>query len=309
MTTEIVISQGGSWTFTVAAASSAGVGPPDTLTTYIGEAPPLAPRNLNGRELPDGQVALAWQPSVASPAVEFYTVRWWSGVSTTPPPSAAALVPGPDWVTSGAGSSMVGATNVANPRYFVPPLPTTGPWTFQVTATNTMGTSTPSTFMVNMQGFVPSRPVSFAVEVNTAGTVNAEWTASPFGVPAPTSYTVGLYAPSVCSSDDTCTTSLLASQTIDAITPRGPSGVFDLFTLGSNSKSGVYTVVVYATNSLGDGGTARSSILITPGFIKRLAAAEDPVDIAGAKLPPTLEALTKLECRRGVLSGAMCKIL
>ena len=126
---------------------------------------------------------------------------------------------------------------------------------------------------------------------------------------APTSYTVGLYAPSVCTSDDTCTTSLLASQTIDAITPRGPSGVFDLFTLGRNSKSGVYTVVVYATNALGDGGTARSSILITSGFIKRLAAAEDPVDIAGAKLPPTLEALTKLECRRGVLSGTMCKIL
>lgn len=309
ITTQVDISQGGSWTFTVAAASSAGVGPPDTLTTYIGEAPPLAPRNLSGRELPDGQVALAWQPSVASPAVEFYTVRWWSGVSTTPPSSAAALVPGPDWVSSGAGSSMVGAVSVANPRYFVPPLPTTGPWTFQITATNTMGTSTPSTFMVNMQGFVPSRPISFAVEVNPVGTVNAEWTASPFGVPAPTSYTVGLYAPPVCTSDDTCTTSLLASQTIDAITPRGPSGVFDLFTLGRNSKAGVYTVVVYATNSLGDGGTARSSILLTPGFIKRLAAAEDPVDIAGAKLPPTLEALTKLECRRGVLSGSLCKML
>lgn len=309
ITTQVNISQGGSWTFTVAAASSAGVGPPDTITTYLGEAPPLAPRNLSGRELADGQVALAWQPSVASPAVEFYTVRWWSGVSTTPPPSAAALVPGQDWVSSGAGASMVGAVSVANPRYFVPPLPTTGPWTFQVTATNDMGTSTPSTVMVNLQGFVPSRPIALAVEVNPAGTFNAEWTASPFGVPAPSTYTVGLYGPPVCTSDDTCTTTLLASQTIDAIIPRGPSGVFDLFTLGTNSRSGVYTVVVYGTNVLGDGGTARSSILITPGFIKRLTSVQDPIDTARAKLPPTLEALTKLECLRGLLSGSICRAI
>lgn len=309
LTTEIVISQGGSWTFTVAAASSAGVGPADTLTTYIGEAPPLAPRNLDGRELVDGQVALSWQPSIASPAVQFYTIRWWSGVSTTPPPSAAALVPGPDWVSSGAGSSMVGAVNVANPRYFVPPLPTTGPWTFQVTATNTMGTSVPSTVMVNMQGFVPSRPIALAVEVNSAGTVNAEWTASPFGVPAPTSYTVGLYAPSVCTADDSCTTTLLASETIAASTPRGPSAVLDLFTLGRNSQPGVYTVVVYGTNTLGDGASARSSILVTQGAINRLTGNQDPVDTSGSKLPRRLEELTALECLRGMLTGSMCRLI
>lgn len=309
LTTEVDISQGGQWTFTVAAASSAGVGAADTLTTYVGDAPPLAPRNLSGRELVDGQVALSWQPSVASPGVQFYTVRWWSGVSTTPPPSAAALVPGPDWVSSGAGASMVGAVNVANPRYFVPPLPTTGPWTFQVTATNSMGTSTPSTFMVNMQGFVPSRPISFAVEVNQAGTFNTEWTASPFGVPAPTSYTVGLYAPTTCGQDDSCTTPLLASETIAATTPRGPSGVFDLFTLGRNSKPGVYTVVVYATNTLGDGASARSSILVTQGFINRLTAEQDSVDTARSKLPRLLEELTALECLRGMLTGSMCRLI
>lgn len=309
LTTEIDISQGGTWTFTVAAASSAGVGPSDTLTTYVGEAPPLAPRNLVGRELVDGQVALSWQPSVASPAVEFYTIRWWSGVSTTPPPSAAALVPGQDWVTSGAGAAMVGATNVANPRYFVPPLPTTGPWTFQVTATNSMGTSTPSTFMVNMQGFVPSRPISFAVEVNQAGTFNTEWTASPFGVPAPTSYTVGLYAPEVCSRDDSCSSQLLASETIAATLPRGPSGVFDLFTLGRDSKPGVYTVVVYATNTLGDGASARSSILITQGFINRLTGSQDTIDTSKAKLPKLLAELTALECLRGMLTGSMCRLV
>lgn len=309
LTTEIDISQGGQWTFTVAAASSAGVGPADSLTTYVGDAPPLAPRNLAGRELVDGQVSLSWQPSVASPNVQFYTVRWWSGVSTTPPPSAAALVPGPDWVTSGAGASMVGAVNVTNPRYFVPPLPTTGPWTFQVTATNSMGTSTASTVMVNMQGFVPSRPISFAVEVNTAGTVNAEWTASPFGVPAPTSYTVGLYAPEVCSRDDSCSSQLLASETIAATVPRGPSGVFDLFTLGRDSKPGVYTVVVYATNALGDGASARSSILITQGFINRLTGSQDTIDTSKAKLPKLLAELTALECLRGLLTGSMCKVL
>ncbi|MFM9135160.1 MAG: hypothetical protein ACKOT0_06970, partial [bacterium] len=202
--------------------------------------------------------------------------------------------------------SMLGAVTVTNPRYFVPPLPTTGPWTFQVTATNSMGTSTPSYVMVNMQGFVPSRPISLVANLNVAGTVNAEWTASPFGVPAPTSYTAGLYAPASCTGDDTCTSPLLASQTIPATYPRGPSGVFDLFNLGANSIPGVYTVVVYGTNIMGDGVTARSSILVTPAFIKRLVAAQDAIDTADAKLPPTLEALTILECSRGLISGAPC---
>ncbi len=306
LSTQVNISQGGPWTFTVAAMSSAGVGPPDTLEAYLGNAPPMPPRNVAGRELFDGQVALSWQPSVASPAVQFYTVTWWSGTATTPPPSAATLTPGPDWVSTGAGASMVGAVTVTNSRYFVPPLPTTGPWTFQVTATNSMGTSTASYVMVNMQGFVPSRPISLAVEVNQVGTFNAEWTASPFGVPAPATYTAGLYGPSTCVQDDTCTTPLLASQTIPAIYPRGPSGVFDLFSLGSNSTPGVYTVVVYGTNIMGNGATARSSILLTPAFIKRLTALQDGVDIADAELPPTLQALNALECSRGLISGALC---
>lgn len=306
LSTTVNISQGGPWTFTVAAVSSAGAGAPDTLSAYLGDAPPEPPRNVTGRELINGQVALAWQPGMASPPISSYTVTWWSGTSTTPPASAASLTPGPEWVTTGAGSSMVGTVSVSGTRYFIPPLPTTGPWTFQVTATNAMGTSAPSTTMVNMQGFVPSRPIGLDVEVTSLGAVNASWSASPFGVPVPTSYTIGLYAPTSCTQDDTCTTPLLQSATVDAASSRGPSEVIDLFSLGTNSTPGVYTVAVYATNALGDGATTRSTILITNAFIKRLTAVQDAVDTSKAKMAKSVEDLSKLECKRGLLSGSAC---
>ncbi len=159
-----------------------------------------------------------------------------------------------------------------------------------------------------MQVFLPSRPISLAVEVNQAGTFNAEWTASPFGVPPPSSYTVGLYGPPVCTQDDSCRTMLLASETIAASLPRGPSGVFDLFRLGIDSRPGVYTVAVFGSNPLGDGATARSSILVTPAFIRRLTTPQDTIDTAGAKLPQTLEELIALECSRGLLSRSTCRV-
>lgn len=306
LSTTVNIAQGGSWTFTVAAAANAGVGRADTLTAYLGQAPPEPPRNVTGRELTNGQVALSWQPGLASPPISAYTVTWWSGTSTTPPASATGLVPGPEWVSTGAGSSMVGAVTVTDTRYFVPSLPTTGPWTFQVTATNSLGTSTPSTTMVNLQGFAPSRPLSLGVDVLPTGAVNADWSASPFGVPAPTSYTVGLYAPTTCTTDDSCTTPLLSSASVDASGSRGPSAVFDLFTLGANSSPGVYTVAVYATNALGDGATTRSTVLITQAFIKRLTAAQDAVDTSRASMSKSIEDLNTLECKRGLLTGSAC---
>jgi hypothetical protein len=303
---QVDISQSGLWTFTVAAQSSAGAGPDDIDTVSIGYAPPPAPRMVTGRELAGGQVAVAWQPSVSSPPVDLYTVTWWSGTSVTPPPNVPVLVPGQDWVVSGSGASTVGVATVPIARYFSPPIPTTGPWTFQVTAVNAVGASQPSTVTVPIVGTLPSRPLSLEGSIQTNGVINAQWTASPFGVPSPTSYTVGLYGPTTCTQDDSCTTPLLASSAIAAIDVRGPMSISDMFQLGTDSTPGTYTFVVYAVNEFGQGATIRDADFVTSAFISRLSSRQTAIEKAKTGIAATIEKLNSFECSKGLLSGSAC---
>ena len=99
------------------------------------------------------------------------------------------------------------------------------------------------------------------------------------GPPTPlrdTSCALGLYAPTTCGQDASCTTRLLASEMIAATIPRGPSGVLGVF---------------------------------TQGFINRLTGSQDTIDTSKAKLPKLLAELTALECLRGMLTGSMCRLV
>ena len=304
MTYTFPIATAGYWTFSVAAVDAAGSGPPDVLSITIGNAPPPPPRNLRGLELADGQVALRWQPVDVVPAVNYYTVAWWYGNSTTPPAGIPTIAPGQGGVvTAGSGTSLVGVGTTTEAVFFVPSLPAVGPWTFQIVATNSIGTSTPPvTTMVNMQGFRPSQVLALSPDVGATGRVGASWLPGAVGVPSPTSYTVGLYAPTQCTGDDSCTSAALTSLTITAPSTRGPIRVEDFFQLGRNSVAGAYTVVVYATNVYGNSATARGTVYLTPGFIAQLSVSQQAATDAKG-LPASLAKLDAQECVEGKISG------
>ena len=304
MTTQITLPQAGYWTFSVAATNAAGMGSADTISITIGNVPPPPPRNFRGVELADGQVALRWQPIVVAPPVNYFTIAWWYGDDTTPPAGLPSIAPGQGGViTAGSGTSLVGIGTTQESVFFVPSLPAAGSWMFQIVATNAVGTSTPPvTTMVNMQGFRPSQVLALSPDIGATGRVGASWIPGAVGVPAPTSYTVGLYAPTQCTGDDSCAATALTSLTLPAPSSRGPIRVADFFQLGRNSAVGAYTITVTATNAYGSSATARGTVYLTKDFIGQLAlsqqAATDAKDV-----PPTLAKLDAQECAEGNISG------
>ena len=304
MSTNVTIPAGGYWTFSVSAVDAAGAGPSDVLGITIGNAPPPPPRNFRGVELVDGQVALRWQPVVVEPSVNYYAVAWWYGTSTTPPAGLPTIAPGQGGVvTEGSGTSLVGIGTTTESVFFVPSLPAVGPWTFQIVATNAIGTSTPPvTTMVNMQGFRPSQVLALSPEIGATGRVGASWIPGAVGVPAPTSYTVALYAPTTCTGDDSCTSTALSSLTLAAPTTRGPIKVADFFQLGRNSLVGAYTITVTSANAYGNSATARGTVYLTADFIAQLTASQQAVKET-KEVPPTLAKLDAQECAAGAISG------
>ena len=305
MSTNVTIPAGGYWTFSVSAVDAAGAGPSDVLGITIGNAPPPPPRNFRGVELVDGQVALRWQPVVVEPSVNYYAVAWWYGTSTTPPAGLPTIAPGQGGVvTDGSGTSLVGIGTTTESVFFVPSLPAVGPWTFQIVATNAIGTSTPPvTTMVNMQGFRPSQVLALSPEIGATGRVGASWIPGAVGVPAPTSYTVALYAPTSCTGDDSCAANALSSLTLPAPTTRGPIKVADFFQLGRNSLVGAYTITVTSANAYGNSATARGTVYLTSDFIAQLTASQQAAQGVN-QVPPTLAQLDAQECAAGAISGA-----
>lgn len=304
MSAQVTIPVGGYWTFGVYAVDAAGAGPADSLSITIGNAPPPPPRNLRGLELVDGQVVLRWQPTVVSPPVDYYTIAWWFGDDTTPPSGIPTIAPDQGGViTAGSGTSLVGIGTAQESVFFVPSLPATGSWMFQIVSTNAIGTSTPPvTTMVNLQGFRPSQVLALSSEVGATGRVGASWIPGVVGVPSPTSYTVGLYAPTQCLGDDSCTSAALTSLIIDAPSTRGPIRVADFFQLGRNSAAGAYTITVRATNVYGNSATARGTVYLTADFISQLSSSQQAAT-AAEDVPPTLARLDAEECARGDVSG------
>jgi hypothetical protein len=72
----------------------------------------------------------------------------------------------------------------------------------------------------------------------------------------------------------------------------------DYFTLGTNSPTGAWTVVVSARNATGQGQTARSLFLVTPGLISGIGRSQT-VDSELGQLPQLLVYVDESECRSG----------
>lgn len=258
--------QAGYWQFQLAASSSAGTGLQATTTAYLGSGPPPAPANLTAVENPDGTVSLSWTPITALPPVSGYTV-----VATDP---------------SGIPRTPV---TVSVPAFTTGALMRTGTWTFSVTATSTAGTGPASTATASLLGTAPSAPTALTATVSDNGWVSAAWAAPADGVPAPTSYVLRVY-----DSGGRAVREMVIASTGIVSTVSVPR----FFTLGSNSPTGSWTVVVAARNATGLGQSARSVLEVTPGLVSGIGSTQS-IDAQFAKVPLLLADLDASECRAG----------
>ncbi len=264
--TPIPSSQPGYWEFTLAGVNSAGTGLSAIVTSYLGSGPPPAPANLTATENPDSTVTLSWSPISAMPVVSGYRI-----VATDPAgvPRAPVTVSVPAYTTSALGHL--------------------GVWTFSVSATNTAGSGPASTATVPLVGTPPSLPVNLAVSVSSNGWVSTSWGAPTSSVPAPSSYLLRIY-----DSSGRLVRALPIATSGNISTVSVP----DYFTLGTNSPTGAWTVVVSARNATGQGQTARSLFLVTPGLISGIGRSQT-VDSELGQLPQLLVYVDESECRSG----------
>ena len=233
--------ESGFWTISVAATNANGTGLAGTTSLLLGAGPPPAPQNLKARELPNGRVLLSWSPISASPPLDSYAIT-----SISPSGQATSL------------------DVIAMSTHVTAPLTTTGIWTFSVVAKNASGSSSPSSVRINVVGSVPGMVQALSTSVSASGSVDTSWLSPLESVPPPSSYSVTLYAPSSVGS------TAVASVTVPSSGMTSMVSVPALYQLGRNSPTGIWTMVVQATNATGTGIAARSSLYVTPGLVAGL---------------------------------------
>jgi len=258
--------QAGFWVFNLAGTNAGGNGLSGTVTSYLGSGPPPAPVNLTAEENPDSTVTLTWTPITAVPPVSGYTIV----------PVDPAGVPR-------------NSVTVLVPSYTTGALGMLGTWTFNVTATNTAGTSPAATVTVPLLGSAPSAPVGLAITANSSGQVSAGWGAPTSSIPVPNSYVLRAYD---------STGRLVRSLTIASSGLISTFNVPDFFSLGTNSPTGSWTFTVSARNATGAGQTARSILQVTPGLISAISKTQT-LDSDLAEVPTMLSDLDAFECRSG----------
>lgn len=233
--------ESGFWTISVAATNANGTGLAGSTSVLLGAGPPPAPQNLKARELPNGRVLLSWSPISASPPLDSYAIT-----SVSP---------------SGQATSI---NVIAMSTHVTAPLTTTGIWTFSVVAKNASGTSAPSSVRINVVGSVPGMVQALSTNASGSGSVDTSWLSPLESVPPPSSYSVTLYAPSAAGSR------AVASLTVPSTGLTSMVSIPALYQLGRNSPTGVWTMVVQATNATGPGVAASSTLYVTPGLVAGL---------------------------------------
>lgn len=251
----------GLWSISLAAQNINGTGPAGTTIAALGNAKPTAPQNLLLIERTDGGVEFSWTPTLASPPVDNYLIQ-----ATSP---------------SGTKSPVV---SVQQANALLPTPSTTGTWTYSVYAVNALGNGPASTATINIQGGVPNPVVGLVPVADAVGRLNVTFTAAPGTVPAPTSYTLAIFAPGQYSAP-------LAQQVIPAAGNLNTYSVAGFYEFGKTSPSGSYVVVVMPTNSIGNGYLTYSPIFLTPAYIKAL----DRVIAITQEVKGTVIALEDLE--------------
>lgn len=233
--------EAGFWTISVAATNANGTGLAGTTSLLLGAGPPPVPQNLKARELPDGRVLLSWSPIASSPPLDSYAIT-----SVSPSGQATSL------------------NVIAMSTHITAPLTTTGIWTFSVVAKNASGTSAPASVRINVVGSVPGMVQALSTSVSGSGSVDTSWLSPLESVPPPSSYSVTLYAPTSVGSK------AVASVSVPSTGMTSMVAVPALYQLGRNSPTGIWTIVVQATNATGTGVAASSTLYVTPGLVASL---------------------------------------
>ncbi len=258
----------GLWTISLAAQNSDGTGPPGTTVVAIGTAKPTAPANLVLIERAGGGVEFSWTPTLANPPVDNYVIQ-----ATSP---------------LGVKSPVV---SVQQANALLPTPSLTGTWTYSVYAVNALGNGPASTATINIQGGVPNPVAGLVASADAIGHVNVTFSGAPGTVPAPTSYTVALYAPGQYATP-VAQAAVPSAGSVNSYTING------LYQFGRTSPAGAYVVVAMPTNAFGNGYLTYSPIYLTSSYIRtldRVTAINQ--EIVGTALD--LQALERKACIEG----------
>jgi hypothetical protein len=242
------LTNGTAYTFTVTASNSAGAGAPSARSTAVTPATvPDAP-TVGAVTAGNASATVTWTGPAANggSAVTGYRVDAYAGTATTPART----------VTAGATASSVVVDLLTNGTSY----------TFTVTATNAVGSGTPS---ARSTAVTPAAPVSVpgapTIGTVTAGNTTATltWTA-PAGGSAVTGYRIDVFV-------GTATTPLRSVA---------PTGTATTAVVDGLSNGTAYTFTVTALNSAGAGPASARSTAVTPAA---------PVTVPGA---PTIGTVT-----------------
>ncbi|MFW5467134.1 DUF4082 domain-containing protein [Knoellia sp. CPCC 206391] len=233
-TTVTGLASGTAYTFRVSAANAVGTGAasaPSTAVTPTGSTTPAAPTGVSATP-GDGSVVVSWvaPPDGGSP-VTGYTVTPYAGSTA----QASKSVTGSPPATS---TTVTGLTNGTA-------------YTFEVTATNAVGTGPASTPSAAVTPTAPATAPAAPTGVSAAaadGSAVVSWTAPSDGGSPLTSYTVTPWAGTTAEASTTVTGS-----------PPGTSTTVTGLTNGT-----AYTFTVKATNSVGTGPASAASTPVTP---------------------------------------------
>ncbi len=216
------LTDGTAYTFTVAAANGVGTGPNATSSSVTPVGPPGAPSGVTATAGP-AQATVNWTaPATNGSAITQYTV--------TPYVGATAQTP----VSVNAPTTSTTVTNLINGTAY----------TFQVTATNGVGTGPAGTSNAVTPAAAPGAPTNVAASAgNQQATVT--WTAPSDNGSAITGYTITPY---------------IGTQ---AQTPSSAGATATSATISALTNGTTYTFSVAATNGVGT-GPASSSGAVTP---------------------------------------------
>ena len=230
-TTITGLTSGTSYTFTVSAINALGTGDPSTRSNSVTiPTVPTPPTNAAAAVQPNGTVTVSWtDPTNSGSPVTGYTV--------IPSPACPACT-GTSVSSGTATSSTIGGLSSGTA------------YTFTVTATNAIGTSSPSSASNSVT--TPTVPGAPTIGTATAGPAQAtvKWTApGSNGGSAITGYVVTPYIGA-------------AAQTAQTFVSTATTEVVTGLTNGT-----AYTFKVAAINGVGTGGQSAGSNAVTPATV------------------------------------------
>ncbi len=245
------LTNGTAYQFSVSATNAIGTGPNSADSTQVTPAgPPLAPTGVTATSGTASATVNWTAPDPQGSPITSYTVTPFVGST----PQVPVTVSGSPPATSALMAGLTDGTS----------------YTFQVTATNAVGTSAASTPSAAVTpADIPAPPAAVTAVTISPASLSVSWTPSSNGGSPISSYMVTPYVGSTAGTPVTVTGSPAATST----------------TVTGLTNSTTYTFTVTATNSVGTSTASQPSNPATP-----VSAPENcPCTIFGSQTPGTVD--------------------